>query len=207
MTPSDPLSLAEWRRTIAETYAAVRRSAPADPAGAWDMFRAARDSLFRDHPQSPLGAEARAAFQRLAYFPYDPRWRLTGRLSRDAAADTFTLDLPADGRVQYTRVAQAHFDVDGQAAQLSLFWIEGYGGGLFLPFTDATCSVECYGGGRYLYDTLKGADLGAGDSEIVLDFNFAYNPSCAYDARWVCPLAPRENRLPFAVRAGEMAFL
>ena len=206
MTPNDPLSLGEWRRTIAETYAAVRQTAPADPARAWNTFRAARDGLFHAHPQSPLSAEARATFQQLEYFPYDPRWRLTGRLSREVAADAFTLDLPADGRIHDTRVARAQFAVDGQAAQLSLFWIEGYGGGLFLPFTDATCGAACSGGGRYLFDTIKGADLGVTPTEIVLDFNYAYNPSCAYDDRWVCPLAPRENRLPFAVRAGEMAF-
>ena len=206
MTPKDPLSLGEWRRTMAETYTAVRQTAPGDPARAWSTFRAARDSLFQTHPQSPLSAEARATFQHLAYFPYDPRWRLTGRLSQAVAADTFSLDLPADGRIHYTRVAQAEFTVDGQEAHLSLFWIEGYGGGLFLPFTDATCSVECYGGGRYLFDTIKGADLGMTSTEIVLDFNYAYNPSCAYDDRWVCPLAPRENRLPFAVRAGELAY-
>jgi uncharacterized protein (DUF1684 family) len=206
MTPSDPFTLAHWRRTVAEAYTAVRRSAPADPAGAWTTFRAARDTLFRDHPQTPLSGAALETFHGLDYFPYDPRWRLTGRLSRDVTADTFPLELPDDGRIHYTRVARAHFNVDGQAAHLSLFWIEGYGGGLFLPFTDATCSAECYGGGRYLYDTIKGADLGVSATEIVLDFNFAYNPSCAYDSRWVCPLAPRENRLPFAVRAGEMAF-
>ena len=206
MTPTDPLSLAAWRRTVAEIYAAVRHTAPGDPQRAWDNFRAARDTLFRDHPQTPLSGAALETFRGLDYFPYDARWRLTGRLSQAVTADTFPLDLPADGRIHYTRVAQAQFTVDGQAAQLSLFWIEGYGGGLFLPFTDATCNVECYGGGRYLCDTIKGADLGVTPSEITLDFNYAYNPSCAYDPRWVCPLAPRENRLPFAVRAGEKAF-
>ena len=89
---------------------------------------------------------------------------------------------------------------------LTLFWIEGYGGGLFLPFGDRTNGTDTYGGGRYLYDTIKGADLGgegADAGRIVLDFNFAYNPSCAYSPRWVCPLAPPENRLPFRVSAGE----
>ncbi|MDH5246403.1 MAG: DUF1684 domain-containing protein, partial [Betaproteobacteria bacterium] len=73
----------------------------------------------------------------------------------------------------------------------------------WLPFSDATGGSETYGGGRYLYDTIKGADLGIDGSAIVLDFNFAYNPSCAYDARWSCPLSPSENRLPYAVPAGE----
>ena len=84
--------------------------------------------------------------------------------------------------------------------------MEGYGGGLFLPFLDETNTNETYGGGRYLYDTIKGADLGTNGSTLVLDFNFAYNPSCAYDDRWTCPLAPRENRLSFPVQAGEKSF-
>ena len=89
---------------------------------------------------------------------------------------------------------------------LTLFWMEGYGGGLFLPFRDLTNGHETYGGGRYLYDTIKGADLGAGNGEIVLDFNFAYNPSCAYSPRWVCPLSPPQNTLAVRLEAGERAF-
>ena len=112
---------------------------------------------------------------------------------------------------------------EGAPLQLVVYWIDVYGGGLFLPFRDATCGHESYGGGRYLFDTVKGSDFvsrdaGAGDAtnaaremgykggRILLDFNCAYNPSCAYDARWVCPLAPNENRLPVAIRAGELAF-
>jgi len=206
MTPNDPLTLAGWRRTIAETYAAARQVAASDPERAWREWRAVRDMLFKTHPQTPLAADSLPAFQGLSYYPYDPRWRLTGRVDRPVTVETFNLDLPADGRIHYTRIAQAGFTVGGQAACLSLFWIEGYGGGLFLPFNDATNSAGTYGGGRYLFDTIKGADLGVTPTEIVLDFNFAYNPSCAYDARWVCPLAPRENRLAFAVPAGEQQF-
>ena len=83
-----------------------------------------------------------------------------------------------------------------------MYWLEGYGGGLWLPFSDASSGTETYGGGRYLYDTIKGADLGISGADIVLDFNFAYNPSCAYDERWSCPLSPPENRLPFAISGG-----
>ena len=86
---------------------------------------------------------------------------------------------------------------------LELYWIEGYGGGLFLSFRDATAGSETYGAGRYLLDTVKGADLGASGGRLVLAFNFAYNPSCAYDPRWVCPLAPTANSLPLAITAGE----
>ena len=86
----------------------------------------------------------------------------------------------------------------GHAAALAVYWLEGYGGGLWLPFADATSGASTYGGGRYLYDTIKGADLGVSERAIVLDFNYAYNPSCAYDERWSCPLSP--PREPLAVR-------
>ena len=86
---------------------------------------------------------------------------------------------------------------------LEVYWLDGYGGGLFLPFADATTGNETYGAGRYLLDTAKGADLGNHDDRLVLDFNFAYQPSCAYDPRWTCPLTPPANRLPIPVRAGE----
>jgi uncharacterized protein (DUF1684 family) len=89
--------------------------------------------------------------------------------------------------------------------QLSLFWLPDYAGGLFLSFRDATNGAETYGGGRYLLDTAKSADLGGdpGADTLVLDFNFAYQPSCAFDPRWVCPLVPPENHLDLPVRAGE----
>ena len=95
----------------------------------------------------------------------------------------------------------------GLGAELTLFWIEGYAGSVFLPFTDASSGGASYGAGRYLLDTLKGADLGS-DSQgrAFLDFNFAYNPSCAYSPRWACPLAPAENTLPVAIEAGERNF-
>ena len=103
----------------------------------------------------------------------------------------------------FTRFARAGFDINGQGVSLDLYWLEGYGGGVYLSFADATSGDETYGAGRYLLDTVKGSDLGSEEGQLVLDFNFAYNPSCCYDPRWVCPLAPPGNRLPIAVRGGE----
>jgi len=100
-------------------------------------------------------------------------------------------------------VATAAFELRGKSCRLEVQWLEGYGGGVFLSFRDTTSGEETYGGGRYLYDTVKGADLGDDGGRLVLDFNFAYNPSCAYDPSWVCPLAPAANRLAVAVGAGE----
>jgi uncharacterized protein len=101
------------------------------------------------------------------------------------------------------RFGVARFTLAGAPGALELYWLEGYGGGLFVPFADATSATETYGAGRYVLDTVKGADLGTEDGRLVLDFNLAYNPSCSYDPRWSCPLAPRGNRLEIAVRAGE----
>jgi uncharacterized protein len=204
--PGNPLTLAAWRRTVAEMYAAVRRAPPEDQPQAWEMFRTARNELFSSHPDSPLAPEQRAEFAGLAYYPYDPAWRVVGVLDRAVERETFAVDLPAEGMCRYTRVARIRFTLDGQTAELSAFWIEGYGGGVFVPFRDATGGRTTYGGGRYLYDTIKGADLGVGAEQIVLDFNYAYNPSCAYNDHWVCPLSPPENWLPFAVEVGERVF-
>jgi len=105
--------------------------------------------------------------------------------------------------IAFDRIAVARFELDGTPLELELYWLAGYGGGLFVPFRDATSGTETYGGGRYLLDTVKGPDLGMDGDRLVLDFNFAYNPSCSYDPRWVCPLSPPANRLPIAIRGGE----
>jgi uncharacterized protein (DUF1684 family) len=204
VTPAgDRISLAHWRRAIAELYAQVRANATTDPQRAADVFRAGRDRLFRTHPDSPIPARERAEWVGASWYRYDPAWRTIGVLKPLAQKATFDIALAADGITRCTRVATVEFTVRANAATLSLYWFEGYGGGLWLPFGDATNASSTYGGGRYLYDTIKGADLGASQEAFVLDFNFAYNPSCAYDDRWSCPLPPAENRLPFAVDAGE----
>ncbi|HEY3185383.1 MAG TPA: DUF1684 domain-containing protein [Gaiellaceae bacterium] len=169
-----------------------------DPHAAWEDWRDVRNELFRAHPQSPLPPEARGSFTGLAYFDYDPGLRMLAEVE-DAEPERREIAASGDETMVFTRAGRARFD----SGALELYWLEGYGGGLFLPFADATSGRETYGAGRYLLDTVKGADLGERDGRLVLDFNFAYNPSCAYDPQWVCPLAPPPNRLPFAVRAGE----
>jgi uncharacterized protein (DUF1684 family) len=201
----DRLALAEWRRETAGLYLRVR-TAPAGSVDAWHEFRSARDRLFRDHPQSPLTAVQRRHFTRLDYHPYDGQARVIGEVQELDEGGTVALELPAEGLLRYTKIANVHFTLYGIDAALPLYWIEGYGGGLFLPFGDSSNGKISYGGGRYLYDTIKGADLGARSDRIVLDFNYAYNPSCAYNPRWVCPLPPTASCLPFSVAAGELAF-
>jgi uncharacterized protein (DUF1684 family) len=116
---------------------------------------------------------------------------------------SFVLDLAKDGQATLRRFGQVAFELPTGTGSLDLYWIAGYGGGLFLPFGDATNSQETYGGGRYLYDTIKGADLGTTLDSLILDFNYAYSPSCHYNPRWVCPLAPPHNRLGFPIPVGE----
>lgn len=113
-----------------------------------------------------------------------------------------------DGVIEYARVGR----LATPWGELTLFWLRGYGGGLFLPFRDPTAPKESYGGGRYLTDSIKGTfagglELDRGEAgAVTLDFNYAYNPSCAYNSRWACPLAPPENRLEAPIRAGERRF-
>ncbi|WP_336632867.1 MULTISPECIES: DUF1684 domain-containing protein [unclassified Microbacterium] len=192
----------DWRRRVFALYAAVRE-AP-DPARAHERWRAERDDLMLRHPASPLLAEDRPTFTGLPVAPYDPAWRFEVSLS---AADPARFEFPTgtDGVVPFERVAVVEIPGIGS---LDAWRLTTYGGGLFVPVRDALAGVPggTYGGGRYLIDTIKGADLGsdAAVGTIVLDFNFAYNPSCAYDPAWACPLAPAGNVLDVPVPAGEL---
>jgi hypothetical protein len=192
----DTLDLLEWKRHVFELYAEIR--AAADPGRAWLRWRQVRDELFRSHPQSPLPPAARASFAGARTFDYDPALRFLAEVEPVAAA-SLELAGSAGSRVRCTRFGVARFELGA----LELYWLEGYGGGVFLPFGDATNGGETYGAGRYLLDSVKGADLGTADGRLVLDFNFAYNPSCSYDDRWACPLTPAANRLGGEIRAGE----
>jgi uncharacterized protein (DUF1684 family) len=205
-TPSDPLGLADWRRRVAELYAAVRARAQVDPRSAWLEYRSARDSLFRSHPQTPLSERQVQEFAALPYFDYDPAWRLQGSVLPHDEGEVRQVDLGEDGLITYRAIGAARFDAPHGTAELQLYWVEGYGGGLFMPFLDRTNGISTYGGGRYLLDGIKGADLGTDEDQLILDFNFAYNPSCVYNERWVCPLPDPVNRLPFEVPVGEKDF-
>lgn len=197
----DLLSLADWRRRITELYADVR-AAP-DLRAAWTAWRATRDELFRSHPQSPIPEQQRPGFDRLDYYEHDPALRVLGTIAA-ATPTRYDIESSGEGTLSFTRFATVTFGLGEGTHRLELYWLEGYGGGIFLPFRDLTSGKETYGAGRYLLDTVKGADLGMEGRSLVLDFNFAYNPSCSYDARWVCPLAPPENHLDVEVRAGEL---
>jgi hypothetical protein len=197
--------LLDYRRSVANIYADLRRSDLSDEETC-RRFRAQRDHLFASHPQSALSEVQRANFKALPYYPYDPKWRLVLPVNTKVEQETIKVELQGDGLVRMQRFGQIEFEVAGRAVSLSLFWVLGYGGGIFLPFRDLTNEETTYGGGRYLLDTIKHADLGHEDNRLVIDFNYAYNPSCAYNPRWHCPLAPRENWLPVAISAGEQRY-
>ncbi len=198
----DHLALADWRRRISDLYAKVRKLGASRES--WMHWHHVRSHLLRHHPMTPLPDTMREGFEDIPMFDYNPRLRF--EVTTDPApGPAQSVDLGQDGVLRQKPIARTKGLADHLGAELTLYWIGGYGGGQFLPFKDATSGHATYGGGRYLLDAIKGADLGqTGDGRLILDFNFAYHPSCATNPAWVCPLSPEENTLPTPVRAGEM---
>jgi uncharacterized protein (DUF1684 family) len=195
VTTRTVLDTIDWRNRTFALYAEVR--AFADPSEAHAHWRRVRDDMFANHPATAILPEDRGAFDGLPVAPYDPAWRFELPI-QDAGAASFEYETGTDGLVSFDRVGIV--DVPGLGT-LDVWRHTGYGGGIFLPIRDT--SDDTYGGGRYLLDTIKGADLGAVGDGLVLDFNFAYNPSCAYDPAWACPLAPAGDRVPVPIPVGE----
>jgi len=204
------LVLADWRRRVAELYAEVRRASATDPAAAHATWRAEREALYRGHPASPVPIGERDAF-RAVHWPYTDAWRLACRLETEidspATGTRPTISfIPASvgGPPPLELAGHVTLALPGGPVRLPILQLLDYAGGIFLPFGDATNGGATYAAGRYLLDTAKGADLGVtADGGLVLDFNFAYQPSCAFDPRWACPLAPPEARVAIAIEAGE----
>ena len=197
-TAADALDLLDWKRRILALYARVR--AEPDAEAAWDRWREVREELYRTHRQSPLPPESAPRLRRCVLpvrpdVPCRRRARSTRRPSRARS-----LRAPA-ARSRSAASGCSGSCCDGSDHELELHWNEAYGGGVLLAVADETTGAETYAGGRYVLDTVKGADLGGAERSIVVDFNFAYNPSCAFDARWSCPLAPAANRLSRPARS------
>ena len=191
--------LAEWRREVAALYAAVRRSA--DPAEGHAVWRAGRDELFRHHPQTPLLPDDELRESGLPYWRYDPALRFGCELEPNEPEERH-VPTASDGRIDMHRIGTVRLP-EPVGGTLDVWWLDQYGGGVFVPMRDATAGRTTYGAGRYLLDTAKGADLGGTHSEIVIDLNFAYHPSCRYNPRWECPLAAPGNTTRVAIEAGE----
>ncbi len=196
------LQLVDWRRRVATLYAAVR--AEPSPVQAHTLWRRGRDELMREHPESPLLPDDELRRSGVPYWPYDPELRFALALEPSTEAEPTTLTRQTGGtdttslRRLGAVVLPAPLD-----ATLDVWWMAQYAGGLFVPLRDGTAGDTSYGGGRYLLDTAKGADLGDDDGRLVIDLNFLYHPSCRYNADWQCPLAPAGNTILYAVRAGE----
>ena len=195
------LEVADCRRRVFALYAEVRGAT--DLFAAHDAWRRGRDALFATHPSTPLLPGDLVAFTGLPVTSYDPDWRFEVSL---AAAEPRRIEVETgtDGTVPFELIGVA--DVPG-VGSLDVWRLASYGGGIFVPVRDGLAGTAggTYGGGRYLLDTVKGADLGPGGTpdSLVLDFNFAYNPSCAYDPAWACPLAQPGNTVAVEIPVGE----
>lgn len=192
------LTLLDWRRRISALYAEVRNAS--DPALAHAAWVAGRNDLLRSHPQSPVPASERAGYRGAPVAAYDPTLRFDVLVDSDVPPLTWEYPTASDGVVAFRRIGVAALPDVGA---IDVWWLESYGGGIFLPLKDP--SPDTYGGGRYVLDTVKGADLGGNAlaGRLTIDLNFAYNPSCAYNPEWTCPLAPAGNTVTVSVGGGE----
>jgi uncharacterized protein (DUF1684 family) len=194
------LELTEWRRVVGELYSTVR--VQDDPEHGHALWRAGRDALFRDHPQSPLPPDDPLRTSGIPYWPYDPALRFEVPLLPASATLSSATPTGDDGITKLRLIGRVELP-EPVSARLDVWWLEQYAGGLFLPLRDGTAGDTSYGGGRYLLDTAKGADLGGSVSTLIVDLNFLYHPSCRYSSRWVCPLAPPGNTIGTPVHGGE----
>ncbi len=192
-------TLLDWRRRVAALYASVR--ATSDAVVAHQLWQQGRNELLASHPDSPIPAERRAAFTGVPVAAYEPALRFVVTIDHRVAPARLELSTGTDGVVPFERAGVVRLPGVGE---LDVWWLASYGGGIFVPIKDASAGSGSYPGGRYVLDTVKGADLGGENGYLVVDLNFAYNPSCAYDPSWACPLAPPGNTVPVPVRAGEL---
>ncbi len=167
-------------------------------------YRAQKDSAFKFADWSPLLPEDKAHFRGLKYFPVDPAFRFEGPIVQYHPMELDTIVGTGGDLRPALKFGYFEFQYQGKSYRLQIYKIltknAPDSGHLFLGFTDATSGKETYGGGRYV-DLIK-----IGNNDYIVDFNFAYNPYCAYNPRYSCAIPPAENRLPFPVTAGEKIF-
>src|ERR1700737_1010841 len=159
-------------------------------------FRTEKDRVFSKDPHSPLLPGQRRAFKGLAYFEENPRLVIHGTIDRNVEAGEVRMATSAGDEQVYQRYGVVRFAVDGQPTDVTLYRPED-SNELFIPCRDATAGKETAGAGRYL-------ELHAHGDDVTIDFNYAYNPNCAYDPSWSCPVPPPENWLKVPIRAGEI---
>ena len=164
-----------------------------------DDFRRAKDEFFRDDQQSPLMADQRRGFTGLAYYEENPALDLELTPEAFEERELLAMQTSTGGEAMYERWGLVRFEVESEPAELTLYR-DPHSGAFFLPFQDANAGGETYGAGRYLEVQPEA------DGRLHIDFNYAYNPYCAYNEQWSCPIPPAENRLQTAIRAGEKSF-
>jgi hypothetical protein len=160
-------------------------------------FRAEKDAFFGNHPQSPLTPGQKRDFRGLRYFPENPDLHMEVEVDDFPVKEEFAMQTSTGDLQRYKKFGRFQFAVDGERVELTMYQGEG---GYFLPFIDSLAGIETYPAGRYLEpQRLPGG-------RFLVDFNLAYNPYCAYNEMWSCPITPAENRLKVAIRAGEKLF-
>ena len=164
---------------------------------ALEQFRAQKDTFFKTHPQSPLLPDQQNMFEGLRYFPENPALQQVVPIEEFVDKDRILMQTSTGDVRAYVRYGRLRFSVDEQVVELTLY---GDDDSYFLPFADALAGEETYGAGRYQEPEPLG------DGQFLLDFNLAYNPYCAYNDQWSCPITPIENRLRVPIRAGEKVF-
>ncbi|OGC54561.1 hypothetical protein A2797_01565 [candidate division WWE3 bacterium RIFCSPHIGHO2_01_FULL_48_15] len=168
-------------------------------------FREKKDEFFRNGHESPIPPSQRASFAGLKYFPENPATRFVSDLEKVPEEDVSFTTSTGETKV-YKKIGRLKFEVEGQSAQLTLFQADS--GSYFLPFRDATSVQETYGAGRYVevkeVAPSTSSGLPTGGKKFEIDFNYAYNPYCAYNEGYSCPLPPPENWLKVPIKAGEM---
>lgn len=170
-----------------------------------EQFRKRVDQFMLAHPHSPLSADLQMDFTGLFYFPVNERWKVVGTaVFFPDNAPPFIMETTSGEKQIYKRLARVTFEVDGIEAEITLFTNPG-SADLFVPFRDKTSGKESYGAGRYL-DSHRPGVRQLPNGRFELDFNYAYNPYCAYDDTYSCPLPPTENWLPIPINAGEKSF-
>jgi uncharacterized protein len=162
-------------------------------------IRQEKDEFFKTDPDSPILQEDRATFKGLNYFSPDPAYQVSARLERSDQPEPLFITTSKGSRQSYLKYGKFEFQIRGARLRLTVYKSaeDPFARSLFVPFSDATSGSETYESGRYLDLEEDGGD------EYELDFNLAYNPYCAYNDQYTCPVPPQENRLPVKILAGE----
>jgi len=169
-------------------------------------FQKKINSEYANPKESPLKPNDLEKFKSLDFYPINEKFVVVAKFVKTPNEKPFQMPTSTDRKPMYVKFGEAHFSIDGKPYKLNIYQsqdlkkIEKYKNSLFLPFTDLTSGVESYGGGRYI-----DLEIPAG-SEITIDFNRAYNPYCAYNHKYSCPIPPQENDLNLEIKAGVMNF-